>query len=422
MVWIIDHEIETGKEKLFAAIGVPLADLTTKGYCLSHRDMTLLDLEVVEKSNGAAVYQKTRELSERFGVPAQVVIDGGPDLVKGMELFGADRPEVVHIYDITHKLAALLKNELKNDERWIEFISSTAMTGKLTRQTDLLFAAPPGLRTKARYMNAEKLVYWAKNIIEYKKKDNFSLISNSYKLETETVSHFANKLKENKVIALSSLSDQIYANRTSFSMDLNLALGEEAFEQYGKRIINQSCLGKNRFEEKIGWIVEFEENIEEYAQLMDTIKVAKQEVRQNGLGDRTTGNFNDCVKLLGQKTSRAKSFDQKVAAALEEESAKVPSGVSTLGSSEIIESVFGKYKIFSKKRPIQTIGDMILTIPLSLKRLTPEIVKRALETVSYSDVKEWSKKTFGESALSKRITAFGKTTQNKDEFCVLNSS
>jgi len=33
---------------------------------------------------------------------------------------------------------------------------------------------------------------------------------------------------------------------------------------------------------------------------------------------------------------------------------------------------------------------MILSIPLSLKNLSPEVLKQALESVSYSSVEDWS--------------------------------
>jgi hypothetical protein len=43
-----------------------------------------------------------------------------------------------------------------------------------------------------------------------------------------------------------------------------------------------------------------------------------------------------------------------------------------LGTSDIIESVFGKYKSFAAKTPIRDIGKTILTIPVLSVEVTTE--------------------------------------------------
>lgn len=91
---------------------------------------------------------------------------------------------------------------------------------------------------------------------------------------------------------------------------------------------------------------------------------------------------------------------------LREQTSVIPTESHLLASSDILESLFGKYKFFSKKCPIQELGRMILTIPLSTQNLTEDIVKQALETVTSMDVTTWEKKLFGQSTLSKRKMVF----------------
>jgi hypothetical protein len=416
MIWILDHSIETGNEKLLAAIGIPLERLSKKSdFVPDFDDVKLLDLDVSAQSNGGAVYGKMEELADRYGNPIQIVIDGGSDLVKGTKLFMEEKSAIVHTYDLPHKLAALLKKELQPDDDWNEFVEAVSMTGKMVRQTNMMFAAPPGLRTKARYMNAELLVMWANKISHFINNGDFSLTSDSYCLDKWILNRFKGKLTFTEFNSATTLSGCEFFGKDGFALELRRAIGERAFKANGDEIIRLSCTGRKSFELKFDWVNEFKGELEEFTQLIRIVEAAKYEVRQNGLHVKSVENFENLVGANDCLTSRASDFKVKVSEALGEESAKVPRGRSLLGSSEIIESVFGKYKTFSSKRPIKTVGEMILSIPLSLSRLTTDVIKQALETTSYKKVEDWSERMFGKSMLSKRVAAFGKKAQFSDE-------
>lgn len=80
--------------------------------------------------------------------------------------------------------------------------------------------------------------------------------------------------------------------------------------------------------------------------------------------------------------------------------------MTLLATSDIIESIFGKYKQFSSRCPIKQIGQTVLSISLCTMNLTTSVVKEALETVRYLDLKPWSSQVFGQSMLSQRRTVF----------------
>ena len=75
-------------------------------------------------------------------------------------------------------------------------------------------------------------------------------------------------------------------------------------------------------------------------------------------------------------------------------------------STDVIESLFGKYKSFSQKSPLKEIRRMILTIPIATLEITRELIKKALSTVKNVDLENWELRTFGQSTLSKRKIAF----------------
>jgi hypothetical protein len=97
---------------------------------------------------------------------------------------------------------------------------------------------------------------------------------------------------------------------------------------------------------------------------------------------------------------------QKIKAEIEEylvdEVKKIPEQLILLGTSDVIESLFDKYKNFAQRRPIKELGSSILLIPLSTIEITLDLVKEAMESISFMDVVEWSKSIFGSSMLSRR--------------------
>lgn len=86
--WVvfIDHTMELGAARCLLVLGMPLGRWQQRGGALTHADVQVLMVEVVEHSTGAVVHEQLRRLVERIGVPAQIVSDHGGDLAKGIEL------------------------------------------------------------------------------------------------------------------------------------------------------------------------------------------------------------------------------------------------------------------------------------------------------------------------------------------------
>ncbi|MDJ0743613.1 MAG: hypothetical protein QNJ32_09635, partial [Xenococcaceae cyanobacterium MO_167.B27] len=65
---------------------------------------------------------------------------------------------------------------------------------------------------------------------------------------------------------------------------------------------------------------------------------------------------------------------------------KISVNQTFLATSDIIESIFGKYKIFSDSLTYSEINEMILTIVLCTTEFTPDLVLQTMETIQISDV------------------------------------
>lgn len=82
-----------------------------------------------------------------------------------------------------------------------------------------------------------------------------------------------------------------------------------------------------------------------------------------------------------------------------------------LASSDVIESVFGKYKFLTRDSPLKEVGKRLLLIPVFLTQLSTDLVQEAMEKVRNSDVDKWAKEACGISMLAKCRQVF-KTTGN----------
>ena len=86
---------------------------------------------------------------------------------KGIQQFGQGHPETSFIYDIKHKVAAVLKRELGATPMWQEFSRLAGQTTQRVQQTALAALAPPRQRRKARYMNLGERVAWGVGMLQY---------------------------------------------------------------------------------------------------------------------------------------------------------------------------------------------------------------------------------------------------------------
>ena len=93
---------------------------------------------------------------------------------------------------------------------------------------------------------------------------------------------------------------------------------------------------------------------------------------------KLTENFSDSAWI--------QSTQQKVSQYLAIEGEKIPKTQAFLATSDIIESIFGKYKIFASSSPNSEINEMILTLLLSTTKVTPDKVLQAMETIHLTDV------------------------------------
>lgn len=341
-VWIIDHTIQLGVQKCLVILGVRLSALPPPGTCLRHEHVEPIALYPVQTSTGEVVYQQLTQAIAHTGVPREILSDGGSDLQAGIAQFQQGHPETRAIYDIKHKTALVLKHELAEDVQWKAFLQQAAQTKQQVQQTPLAFLAPPTQRRKARYMNVDILMRWGTKVLAYLAQPRQS--------------------GEGRVTA---------AQLTA----------------------------------AYGWVQDFQDPLQSWSELLQIVEATEQWVRSQGLSPGCVSALLPHVTPL-VRTARGQRVAQDLLAFVATEAAKAAPHERLLGSSEVIESVFGKLKRLEQHQAHSGFTGLVLAVGALVARTTLEVIQQALETVPTRAVRQWCQQHLGPSVQAQRQRAF----------------
>ena len=349
-IWIVDHTIEFGTKKCMVVLAISREHFEKNKYQLCHKDMEVAAIDIQEKATGENINKTLENLSKEIGKPQQIVSDNCRNIKKGIRLFKEKSKQTIDTYDITHKVANELKYLLENNERWKQFTQKMRTTKREGIFSEFMCIAPRKPKEKSRWLNLDQDLEWAENILENKPKPRPGRLTKKQK----------------------------------------------------------------KFRKIYGWLEDFKEDITEWCEFLDIINIAKKEVKWNGLNKKSSERFAKGVKKIGNNNAKAKQLKENLKEFFDEEVKQFPKKeITLLGTSDIIESVFGKYKIFSAKTPLKEIGKSILTIPILTSEVTIEEVKKAMETITNEKLSEWARANLGESIFSKRKKIFAELENKK---------
>lgn len=342
--WIMDHTIQLGPWKCLVIVGVRLSAWRKNGGPLCHNDLRLLNLTPMQQATGERVHQAMVETIAVTGVPRQITSDGGSELKKGVELLHEKHPEVAHVYDITHKMALLIKKELEHNERWTTFVTLSNKAKLGMTQTGLACLVSPSLKTKARYMNLDTLINWGQDILCY--------------LDSPPTDPKAPKVDLVKL------------------------------------------------EEKCGWVREYRGPLQEWSEFLTVASTAEHHIREEGyhraarsILEQRLGRLVTTASARQMSTAMLEFVDHESAATNSEED-------RLLGSSEVLESLIGKYKQLQSTHSKGGMTAMLLSFGAIVGEMTHETIRKALDCVQTSHVGAWCTKHLGVTLQSQRMRAF----------------
>lgn len=341
-VWVMDHTVQIGTTKCLLIVGCRLSDWQTRDRPLEHRDLEMLTLEPVEKSDRAIVERQLEATRKRTGiVPRAILSDEGSDLKGGIQAFCEKHPGTVALLDIAHQAAKLLKRELESDDRWAGFFSQMGQSKKRLAQTPLAHLLPPTPRTKARYMNIRELVAWGVNALRY--------VDNPHPVAGQPVDRGA-------------------------------------------------------VQARLGWLTDYREALHEWRQAMATIATTLRYVRREGYYQGAAEALRQSLAPHAQ-TAMSGRLGTQLVDFVQSQSARARANERLPGSSECLESLIGKGKRLEGQQSKSGFTKMILGMAAAVVTPTKQYVTQALANVKTCDALEWCRKHLGVSLQSKRRLA-----------------
>jgi hypothetical protein len=332
-IYIIDHSIQMGKEKLLLIVGVRAKDLP-KDRALKYEDVEIIDLQPVKKSTGEVVYEQIKEASKKTGNPRAIVSDMGSDIKLGVKKFQEVSCSTAHVYDLKHKIALLVKKILEKDDKWGEFKIFANFVAKKLQNSTLAGYRPPKQKEKARYMNIEDLVRWGDKI--------------SIKYEN---------LRKSK----SKTEDEI------------------------------------KLESVIVDIAKFKESIEIWTEMVMVFQLIERFMNIHNLQNDCYEKFYELhgIKLQKLKTDEARGFAIQILSFIKEQQEVCTQNERLLHSSQLIESLFGRLKFLEKEQSKSNFTNLILSMGAMVSKSTPTILRKALERVNVNMIYQWTKEKIG---------------------------
>ena len=126
----------------------------------------------------------------------------------------------------------------------------------------------------------------------------------------------------------------------------------------------------------------------------------------------STSRLETRLRDIGD-TSRTQRLRATLLEFVVENSAQATPDEKLVGSSEVLESLFGKCKNLEGDQAKSGFTGLLLSIPAMVSKTTGDIIQKAMEVVLTRNVLDWCKKYIGKSLQTKRREAFA--IQSKKE-------
>lgn len=427
-VFIFDFTSKSGEDKALVILAAPVSSVM-KGQPLRHEDVQVIDIHPVKTASGQVVYERLLVAEETAGRPVGLISDGAGDVQSGQQLYvekreteaeenscllkeeeNRENKTLTRVYDITHKMGRIFAAELEKDERWIEFTQKAHQCAAEVRFNRLAPLGPPSQKTHhGRWLNLAGLVSWARKIEEKVfVAEGWRKLDPGYGLTRRTLEELKPKFRKSlwQRQRLEKLVGKKYETIEEY---------EEAIEEQGQGYVSKAMLEalkekgdlrRQEVEEHFGWIKAFTEDVEDWAAMVNLSGEVQEKIKKEGLSLKTLDGLKQKMEETAQ-SERVRKFSDRVWEHLEEVKRNWKGGIMP-GSSDIIESMFGKFNwAINEGKKGKGICDSILLLAAQTMKATKEKVREALSRVSMEDVSNWTKENIGATFLQVRRRIMG---------------
>ena len=342
---MIDHSIDIGIKKALVVLRIPLNIFREEGRAPQLSDCECIGLRVCEKADYETIAEQLSEIFEHSGNPIAIIKDQASNLAKGVKQYnqGLSDEKIIAIDDIGHVMANALKAQFENTRSYKRFLALISKGASRLRQTSLAFLVPPKLRTKGRFQSISKLAQWGERILD------------------------------------------ITQERGRSQDDSVLQRLREAMPNFSR----------------------MRPFIQRLATTTAVINKVSSVLKNNGLNQST---YRECKTFAETLPPRSKVRKRLLKWLKRHLSLHCRLGIKQtplLVSSDIIESLFGQFKLIIDRSPISDINRTALVIPaLCGKPITERCIVKCFEITRNLDIKQWEEQNISHTLRKNRMAFF----------------
>jgi hypothetical protein len=165
--------------------------------------------------------------------------------------------------------------------------------------------------------------------------------------------------------------------------------------------VSNPGLDINELRKYLGWLFSYRDDIDYWNHLIAIGQAVRHIVRIEGMHMNVVDSFEKAISSV-KMGSREMQFAGQLTEFLLHQSKGMRFGEWFIGSSEILESLFGKIKYMEREQRAFGFTSLLLAAMAAVGPLNEKIVEEAMATVKRSDIDEWAAKEIGQSVQSQR--------------------
>jgi hypothetical protein len=173
-----------------------------------------------------------------------------------------------------------------------------------------------------------------------------------------------------------------------------------------------------QMEDKLDWLKAYRDHLHQWQELIESVKTAEEYIKFVGIFDDCHIQLRDEVDFCAT-SPQAKRVWLELLVFIEQQSLKAKQNERLLGSSEVIESVFGKFKSLEQNQVKSGFTSLLLSLAATVSKTTKDTIEKAMKTVPTKKVRKWFEQVVGhKSVQAKRKLAsdqIRKSEQKRDE-------
>lgn len=356
VLWMADHSSQIGKEKVLLILGVALDNLPPPGETLQFEHIKVLAIIPGQKWKKEDVAREYQKLAEQIGAPAYLLCDGAVELRDPAEKLEIDGQKPVVLGDLKHHAANLLEKEIGRSERFQSFLTAVGLTRNRVQQTELSHFTPPPLRQKSRFMNIGPLLGWSQMVLHH-------------------LDHPEGKARQ-------GVSDE-------------------------------------RMEEKLGWLRSFADELSQWSDCQEVIDQSLKVINVEGFDSETPQSLRVVIHrhLADPKScsTPASRLANKLLDWVGQSASLLRPGDRVWLSTEILESLFGRFKRLERQHSKGGFTRLIAALPTLCRTVDASLVRRRFKEVNAKALKSWIRDKLAQTLTARRNLAYHESrTENRD--------